>query len=310
MNLPSQSAATLPLALGLDVGGTATRWALAGGDGRPLAQGECPGLSGARLLSDQAGVAAAALDELLAALGPAGGRLAALCAGVTGTDRTSGQRLQQGLAQRLGLDAARVELGSDIEMACRTAFAPGGGYLVYAGTGSIAGFLDAQGQLHRAGGRGVLIDDAGSAHWIAVQALRGLWRAEDAEPGAWQRSALARRVLPLIGGDDWPRNRAWLASASRGDIGLLARAVADTAHDDAEVAPLMDAAGTELARLALALIQRFGPRPVALAGRAFGLSPRIAAALRAALPSGIDLGRPGQSAEQAAAQRAAAMLKA
>lgn len=304
------------LGLGLDVGGTATRWAVVrpdvGGDGAALAQGDCPGLSGARLLSAQHGVAGLALDELRSALHAAlgGARLGALCAGVTGTDRDSGQRLQQDLALCLGLDAARVEVASDIEMASRTAFAPGGGYLVYAGTGSIAGYLDEQQQLHRAGGRGVLIDDAGSAYWIAVQALRMIWRAEDQQPGVWQRSALARRVLARIGGDDWPANRAWLAGASRGDIGLLARAVADTAPDDAEVAPLLDAAGTELARLAQALIGRFGPRPVALAGRAFSLSPRIGAALRAALPPDIALVQPTHSAELAAARRAAAMLKA
>lgn len=304
-------------ALGLDVGGTSTRWALLAADGASLGGGEWRGLNGVLWAAAAAGAdhdlaTDAALDRLLQALLSLPRPPAALCAGITGCDREAGARLAQRLAARWRHHHAQpplsIEITSDIEMACRGAFAPGAGYLVYAGTGSIAGFLDADGQLHRVGGRGVLIDDAGGAHWIAVQALRAIWRAEDAAPGAWRRSALARRVLPLIGGDDWTRNRTWLARATRGDVGLLARAVA--AVDDAESAALLDAAGRELARLVQALLARFGPRPVALAGRAFALSPRIESALRAALPQSIEMHAARADVEMAAAQRALAGLRA
>lgn len=328
--LPASAAAPRPaLGLGLDVGGTSTRWALADADGRLHAQGDLPGFTAA-LLGQVHGQQAAA--EVMAALAlrvrgnghPVGrplalGPVGAVCAGVTGTDRAGGTLLRRMLAQALGVAGARIEVTSDIEMACHVAFAPGAGFLVYAGTGSIAGHVDAGGHFHRAGGRGGLIDDGGSAHWIARQALRRIWRAEDAEPGAWRRSGLARRVLAVIAREagegvdldndlgDWALSRHWLAHASRGEIGLLARAVAaadgpaGTEQADADAAAILDEAGRELARLALALSRRFGPRPVALAGRAFLLSPRIAAAMSAALPDTLPVTQAPLAEESTAA---------
>ena len=92
------------------------------------------------------------------------------------------------LATAFAAPEAGVRVVSDVEIAYRAAFAPGEGYLVYAGTGSIAAFIDAQGVLHRAGGRGVALDDAGGGYWIAREALRRLWRREDERPGAWRDS--------------------------------------------------------------------------------------------------------------------------
>lgn len=315
------------LGLGLDVGGTSTRWALAWPEGRLHAQGELPGFTAA-LLGQSHGQQAAA--EVMAALAERvrvacsrapQPRVGAVCAGVTGTDRAGSLLLRQMLSGALAVAAPQVEVTSDIEMACHVAFAPGAGFLVYAGTGSIAGHVDAGGQFHRAGGRGGLIDDGGSAHWIARQALRRIWRAEDAEPGAWRHSAMARQVLAIIGAEvgegvdldndlgDWALSRHWLARATRGEIGLLARAVAAAdAAQDADAAQILDAAGQELARLALALARRFGPKPVALAGRAYLLSPRIGAALSAALPDTLPVTQaplPQESTAAGAARRAA-----
>lgn len=316
----------VPLGLGLDVGGTSTRWALAWPEGRLHAQGELPGFTAA-LLGQSHGQQVA--TEVMAALAervrgacarPPLPRVAAVCAGVTGTDRAGGLLLRKMLSEALGVAAPQVEVTSDIEMACHVAFAPGAGFLVYAGTGSIAGHVDAGGQFHRAGGRGGLIDDGGSAHWIARQALRRIWRAEDAEPGAWRRSVMARQVLAAIGAElgegvdldndlgDWALTRHWLARATRGEIGLLARAVALAEAEDEQAAAILEAAGAELARLALALAQRFGPKPVALAGRAYLLSPRIATALCAALPDTLPVTQaplPQESTAAGAARRAA-----
>ena len=95
----------------------------------------------------------------------------------------------------LGLDAGGTatrwllleEHGRDIELACRASFAPGHGILVMAGTGSIAAHLRADSLLERAGGRDSLLDDGGSGYWIAREALRGVWRREDATPCAPSR---------------------------------------------------------------------------------------------------------------------------
>ena len=57
-------------------------------------------------------------------------------------------------------------------------------------------------------------------------------------------------------------------------------------------AVILGAAGRELARLAIVLIARLGPLPVALAGGAADLHPALAASLAAALPAGAPLVRP------------------
>jgi hypothetical protein len=70
-------------------------------------------------------------------------------------------------------------------------------------------------------------------------------------------------------------------------------------------AAILNDAGRELARLALALTSRFGVRPVALAGRAAGPHPAIHAAMRAALPDALSLTQAAGHAHHAAARIAA-----
>jgi N-acetylglucosamine kinase-like BadF-type ATPase len=180
-------------------------------------------------------------------------------------------------------------LCNDIEIACRDAFEPGGGYLVYAGTGSIAAFIDAEGTLHRAGGRGVVLDDGGGGFWIAREAMRRIWRREDERPGAWQASPLAHAVFDYVGGSDWSFSRQFIYTRERGEIGQLALAVARSADVDGEAREILRLAGAELARLAQALVARFGARPVVLSGRAAALHPSIAQAMREALPATLSL---------------------
>jgi glucosamine kinase len=183
--------------------------------------------------------------------------------------------------------------------------------VLYAGTGSIAAHVDRHGVMHRAGGRGAVIDDAGGGHWIARRALRQIWRAEDAEPGAWRRSPLARQVFAHIGGSDWVQTRQWVYSgpgAARGEMGRLALAVAAAADDDPAALALLRAAGTELARLALAMRQRFGALPLALAGRVFDLHPVIEDSLRQSLPADAVAGRMNTPPHHAAARLAARAL--
>jgi N-acetylglucosamine kinase-like BadF-type ATPase len=288
--------------LGLDAGGTGTRWAVAGADGRVQQEGELAALHGSQLASDEG---RAALITTLQQLAQAAGPIDAVAAGVTGLDPSHVAPLRGALAQQLGVPAEAVRLMSDIELTCHAAFAPGEGFVVYAGTGSIAAFIDAQGTLHRAGGRGAVIDDAGGGHWIAREALRSVWRAEDREPGAWQASALARALFDTIGGNDWAATRQWVYGATRGELGTLALAVAAAAREgDVAAHSLLVRAGRELARLAQALAERLGPRPVALAGRVFELDPAIETALREALPAGTPVHRQAQAAHHAAARLA------
>jgi len=307
-SLPPTAAAPPRLGLGLDGGGTQTRWALAAADGTLRGEGRAAALSGLQL-DHPAGrdAVAAVLRDIAAAVAPLGGA-ARVVAGITGFEAAQAPLLGALTAAALGLAPAAVQAMTDIELTCRAAYAPGQGVVLYAGTGSIAAFIDAHGTMHRAGGRGAVIDDAGGGHWIACRALRQVWRAEDAAPGSWQRSPLARRLFEHIGGADWAHTRHWVYSgpgAGRGEMGRLALAVAAAADEDPAALALLHAAGAELARLAAALRQRFGALPLSLAGRVFDLHPAVEQGLRGALPPDTTARRLLLPAHHAAARLAA-----
>lgn len=270
------------LGLGIDAGGTETRWALAAPDGAILAEGRVAGLSALQMGSEQGRDAVHATFALLAAAVLPHGTPARVWAGLTGFGGDS-ETLQRWLAGLLHLDAHAIHFCSDMEIAYRASFKPGDGYLVYAGTGSIGAFIDVDGQFHRAGGRGVVLDDGGGGFWIAKEALRHIWRREDEQPGAWRASTMAQAVFDYVGGEDWANSRQFIYGQERGAVGKLALAVAASAGQDPVAAGILQDAGRELARLARALIDRFGARPVAVSGRAAALHPLIVEAMRAAL---------------------------
>lgn len=296
--------------LGLDAGGTQTRWALADAGGQVLARGSVAGFSG-----QQAHTAAgrrhleAVLGALRREIAPALGdrhALVAVMAGVSGHDAAAGPALARLLAAWLGLDETAVHCFNDVELACRLAFAPGEGILLYAGTGSIAWFVDAGGAAHHVGGRGGLIGDEGSGYWIARRALAELWRREDDAPGSAAATTLGRYVFGALGGPQWDATRRALAAKDRGDLGQLAVAVAAAAREgDAFATALMHEAGEELARLGRLLVRRHGVHRVGAAGRVFDLHPAIGNAVRAGLPAGATLTAATLDVAAAAAARAA-----
>lgn len=292
------------LGLGIDAGGTETRWALAGPGGAIVAEGRVAGLSALQMGTPQGRDAVRATFAQLATDALVHGVPARVEAGLTGFGGDS-ELLQRWLAEELHLDPQVIHFCSDMEIAYRASFAPGEGYLVYAGTGSIGAFVDAHGQFHRAGGRGVVLDDGGGGFWIAKEALRHIWRLEDERPGSWEQSPLARAVFDYVGGADWAYSRQFIYGQERGAVGKLALAVAASAERDPVAADILRAAGRELARLALALTARFGPRPVAVSGRAAELHPLIVDTMGASMP-GIALTQAPGQAHHAAARMALA----
>ncbi len=125
-----------PFGLGIDAGGTRTRWAIAAGDGEIVAEGQVSGMTALHMMDARRERVAATLAQLARDV-LAVARPDRVHAGVTGYGEGS-ERLADLVAAPLGLPASAVSLGSDIETACRDLFAPGEGYLVYAGTGSVA----------------------------------------------------------------------------------------------------------------------------------------------------------------------------
>jgi glucosamine kinase len=294
----------IALGLGIDAGGTRTRWALAGQDGRVQAEGTVDGLSALQMGSAGGRDAVHAALSALAAAVRVYGRPQRIQAGLTGFGG-DGAQLQFWLADLLDLAPDAITLCSDMEIAYLANFAPGQGYLIYAGTGSIGAYIDTDGQFHRAGGRGVMLDDGGGGFWIAREALRHIWRNEDEQPGRWRQSPMAQAVFQQIGGDDWALSRHFMYGQERGQVGMLALAVAASADADPVAADILAGAGRELARLALALSARFGERPLVLAGRAAQLHALIPAAMRAALPAALSLTHADSEPHHAAARLAA-----
>jgi glucosamine kinase len=270
------------LGLGLDAGGTQTRWALVDASGVVVAEGTAGGLSALQMGSSDGRAAMLASLAGLAQQLSSFPRPSHVCAGFTGLGG-NGEQLGLMLSDVLAIARSALTLSSDIEIAYLDLFQPGQGYLVYAGTGSIAAFIDEKHQIHRAGGRGGLLDDGGGGYWIARQALRQIWRLEDEQPGAWLQSSMARAVFDQIGGAHWDHSRQFMYGQSRGEIGLLALTVAASAATDARAMAILRAAGKELARLAQAMITRFGLRPVVLSGRVVQLHPVIEQTMRASL---------------------------
>lgn len=292
------------LGLGIDAGGTRTRWALASADGLIVAEGKVGGLSALQMSSAAGRHTVHANFSTLAKAVLEHGQPQRIQAGLTGFGG-DGEQLQRWLAELTGVPLRAVTLCNDIEIAYLGSFEPGQGYLVYAGTGSIGAYIDADGQFHRAGGRGVMLDDGGGGFWIAREAMRHIWRNEDEQPGHWRTSPMAQAVFEQIGGDDWALSRQFIYSQERGEVGKLALAVAASAAADPVAAAILADAGRELGRLALALCGRFGPRPVALAGRASELHPSIFTAMRADLPDALSVTQATGQAHHAAARIAA-----
>ena len=292
------------IGLGIDAGGTQTRWALAAPEGAVLAEGTVAGLSALQMAKPDGRASVHATFTELARAVLAHARPARVRAGLTGFGG-DGDQLTRWLAELLGIAPAAIAMCNDIDIAYRASFMPGEGYLVYAGTGSIGAFIDSDSQFHRAGGRGVVLDDGGGGFWIAREALRHIWRLEDEAPGSWEQSAMARAVFAQVGGSDWACSRQFIYGQERGEVGKLALAVAASAAQDPAAAAILDKAGHELGRLAGALIRRFGPRPVVLSGRAAGLHPAIADSMRASLPPATVVTHTEMRAHHAAARLAA-----
>jgi N-acetylglucosamine kinase-like BadF-type ATPase len=278
------------LGLGIDAGGTATRWRLADANGACVAQGTVAPLTG-HLFSAAAEERARqiVLDMAQAVLKT--GRPLGIIAGITGLTRdTPAEATMRALfAETFELPAEKVFVAEDMWIAYLSYFALGEGILVYSGTGSIGYYLSEDKDVIRVGGRGNLIDDGGSGFWIAREALKSVLRTEEENPGGGWTSTLGTCLAGALGGTDWNVVRSFVYGGDRGKIGSLARAVGEAAKaDDATALRILREAGVELARLANALIKRLGPRPVALVGGSARLHPVLSDAFRKELVAPVE----------------------
>ena len=296
--------------LGLDVGGTASRWVACDAAGSAVARGSVGGATAHVFNPAERARLAAVFSQVADELTQNGLKAKTLSGGLTGFGAAADDEIA-GLAQQaLGLPRDAVLLMDDIILAFAAHFQPGAGHLISAGTGSIGIHVGASGDVVRVGGRGILIDDAGSGSWIALQALDRLYRMLDHTGSFASVQILADRIFALVGGSGWHDVRQYVYAGDRGRIGALAVGVAQAAEQGDETAlSILRSAGAELASLARALQTRAGAHPVAVIGGVLTLHPAIFEALAAQLP-GVNISRPTIDGALAAAQLQASQDRA
>lgn len=288
--------------LGLDVGGTASRWVACDEDGAVVARGKVGGATAHVFNPAERTRLGGVFDAVAAALAEAGLTATSLCAGLTGFGQPAAADIS-GMAQgALGLAPDTVVVMDDIVLAYAGHFKPGQGHLISAGTGSIGIHVSRSGEVIRVGGRGILIDDAGSGSWIALEALDRIYRALDHTGSFDELQLLASEMFLLIGGSSWSDVRQYVYAGDRGRIGALAIGVARAAEaGDGTALDILRRAGSELAGLGEALTKRAGQGPIALVGGVLNLHPLIMEEIAWRFP-GVAVTRPGIDSALAAAR--------
>ena len=293
--------------LGIDGGGSGTKWALVGPDGEVLRQGRVGPLTGHVFVpadrNRTKSVLQALAAEVLARGQPAPD---AVVAGISGLQQGADAAFRSLMSEVFVVEEARVWVTDDLQLVYAAQFTPGEGVLVYAGTGSVTYHRTAGGEVVRAGGHGFLLGDEGGAFWQGRAALKALLKLQD--EGKELAGPLADELAGLTGGLAWPQLRRYVYEGGRSALAALAPGVyrAALAADPLAVRVLADA-GRQLARLAgtvLARLESIDPSstsradstvkgagaaclPLVLAGGA--ANPLVRAAFVAELPDFVHL---------------------
>ena len=275
--------------LGVDGGGTKTRFALIDQHGSLLAEAQLGttyhpqvGLDGVRV------VLARGIGEILDAASVSAADISHAFFGMPayGEDSSMASCLCALPGSILGHDRYTC----DNDMVCGWAGSLGcaDGINIVAGTGSI-GYGRRKGRGARAGGWGEAFSDEGSAYWIAIQGLNKYSRMSDGRLPKGPLYAMFNEALRLQSDLDICTHVYGEGASSRGELAQLSQVVARAAQaGDAEAVGIFAQAGEELARIALAIrtALRFEPEEVALvsgSGGAFNTGDLLLTPFREAL---------------------------
>lgn len=303
--------------LGVDGGGTKTRFALIDGQGRMLAQAQLGttyhpqvGLDGVR------DILARGVEQILreACVSTSDIRHAFFGLPAYGEDSRIAPLLHAIPNSILG--HARYTCDNDMVCGWAGSLACADGINIVAGTGSI-GYGQRQDASARVGGWGEAFSDEGSAHWIAVQGLNAYSRMSDGRLPRGPMHALFNQELQLERDLDICAHVYGEQACARGDLAQLSPLVAKAAQlGDTAAMDIFRQAGQELARIADALRQalRFAPDeivPLSWSGGAFSAGPLLlepfTEALRDACPA-FDVNPPLHDPHYGAALYAAKLV--
>jgi N-acetylglucosamine kinase-like BadF-type ATPase len=283
----------MAVGLGIDAGGTATRWLLLH-DNIEIARGQLETITGHLYTPEDRERNVSRLENLFSRV-LAIAKPDAVVGGLTGLypNTDAALELNQLASEHLEIPLSKVNLTSDMHIAYACAFEPGQGVIIYAGTGSVGYFEDTNGQILRSGGSGYLLDDAGAAFWIGQRGIQQVMRQMD-ETGRSSKTILAHEIYSIIGNNSWEAIIECIYSGDpRTILAKLSPAVTRAAErHDITAIHILENAGQELARLAKDILNRLEkPLPVAFMGGMSQASSILDKSLQQALPHGVLLSK-------------------
>ena len=275
--------------LGIDGGGTKTKFTLADATGRIVAEDTRPTCNYLQVgLDGMARVLESGLDAVCGKAGVSRAEIRAAFAGVPcyGDSASNMPMLREAVARAMGGIAHRV--GNDCENSLAGTLAGQCGISLICGTGSIAFGRNAAGEVMRCGGwHQALGSDEGSGYWIGLKLLHLFTRQSDGRDPRTPLYGAVREALALEeDGDviqrvveDWNMDRTRVAALSRliGDL---------LAAGDANAGAILRSAALELADMARTLYRRLafqGVAPVSYSGGVFNIGAPILEPLAAEL---------------------------
>jgi len=185
------------------------------------------------------------------------------------------------------LQIAGLDLVTDARAALEGALDGKPGVVVIAGTGSIAMGINQTGRQARAGGFGPTLSDEGSGYDIARRALQAVVSAFDDRSQKTSLTELICSKLGVASPSDLP-GVIYNSDSEPVDIAHLAELVDEAARSGDEVArEILAAAGRDLGRLAISVIEKLGLSAlefrVACVGSVFRSGEFVLAPLREAV---------------------------
>ena len=243
--------------LGVDGGGSKTRAVVADAEGAVLGEGLAGPSNPLRVgVSEAAEAVRAAADRACAEAGVRRIELAAAEVGLAGVRRADiRDRMRAALA---GLGVKRVEVVTDSDIALYGATEGKPGLVIIAGTGSVCCGVNARGRRACAGGWGPLVGDEGSGSWIARRALQAVAWAADGRGRKTSLTEAACEYFNVVSAEDLS-TAVYAPNVTNARIaGFGGRVVEAARRRDPAAREIVDGAGRELARAAVAVIRKLG----------------------------------------------------
>lgn len=272
--------------LGIDGGGTKTKFTLCGADGTILAENIQPTshyLQGG--LENVTRVLLAGLDAVCAAGGITREDILHAFVGCPGFGDTESATPGILSAVKQAMGGIPHSVGNDCESSLSGALAGACGISLIAGTGSIGCGRNEAGTVRRCGGwHHAIGSDEGSGYWISCQLLKEFTRQSDGRDAKTPLYEAVKGALGItIDGDvitrvvdEWGMDRTKVAS--------LSRLISDLYDQgDPHAAQILAEAARELSEIAEALYRQLdftGQIPVSYTGGVFSLGERLLAPLR------------------------------